>query len=65
MKYAIQCLFAYGWDYTGSEDGKRPLYDSAEAAQDEVNDLTASMGYNKDEWRVVKYTPSSDSKSDL
>jgi len=66
MKYAIQCLFGYGWDYVGSTDnGERDLYDSSKEAQNEIDTLVASMNYEPDEWRAVPYVPADDIKSDL
>lgn len=70
-KYAIQTLFAHGWDYVGSEDGQRVTYDSKEEAQDELDDLFSSAreqnmtGYNRKNWRVAEYHAPSDTKDDL
>tara|TARA_R110000782_G_scaffold220797_1_gene308001 strand:+ start:549 stop:821 length:273 start_codon:yes stop_codon:yes gene_type:complete len=38
MKYAIQTLFIYGWDYTGAEDGERLLFDTEQEAQEDLNE---------------------------
>lgn len=67
-KYAIQCLFSYGWDYVGSCDGKRDLYDSFhEANEDLKNEMPhlIKLGYSSSEWRVVPYDPADDTKDDL
>ena len=39
MKYAIQTLFIYGWDYTGAEDGERLLFDTEQEAREDLNCL--------------------------
>ena len=67
-KYAHQLQFSYGWDYVGSEDGKRLLFDTFEEARDDLKAIRPDlkrMGYARDEWRVVRYRPEEDSLSDL
>lgn len=67
-QFAIQCHFNYGWDYVGSTDGDRTLYDSFHEANDELKsdmpDLV-KLGHTSGDWRVVEYVPASDTKGDL
>ncbi len=65
-KYAIQSLFLGGdWDYVGSTDGARTLYDTKAEAQSDIDDLVKDMHYYPEDWRVVPYVAGDDSKADL
>ena len=77
MKYAIQTLFIYGWDYTGAEDGERLLFDTEQEAQEDLNEhLLALFAQSFQEgstpadtdpadWRVVEYNAAHDEITDL
>lgn len=67
-KYAQQCRFIYGWDYVGEDDGDRLLFDSFHEANDDLKSAMVDlvkMGHSSGDWRVVKYNPDEDTKSDL
>lgn len=68
QQYAIQCRFGYGWDYTGSCDGERVLYDSFHEANEDLKadmpDLV-KLGHTSGDWRVSVYDPDNDTKDDL
>ena len=66
--YAIKTLFSYGWDYVGSMDGKRLLYNTREEAQADLEtDMKGllHLGHNMADWCIVEYVESQDSKDDL
>ena len=78
MKYAIQTLFTYGWDYTGYEDdGERLLFDTEQEAQEDLNDLLMAMleqsfqegdtppDTGPADWQVVEYNAAHDDITDL
>jgi len=64
VKYAQQSLFAYGWDYVGTDDNdKRVLFESEKEALDDLDDAMAGLaklGYKREDWRVVPYVAADD-----
>tara|TARA_R110001583_G_scaffold187875_1_gene349459 strand:- start:286 stop:537 length:252 start_codon:yes stop_codon:yes gene_type:complete len=77
MKYAIQTLFTYGWDYTGAEDGERLLFDTKQEAQEDLNEFLLSLfaqsfqegdtpaDTDPADWRVAEYHAAHDDRTDL
>ena len=77
MKYAIQTLFTYGWDYTGAEDGERLLFDTKQEAQEDLNQFLLSLfaqsfqegdtpaDTDPADWRVAEYHAAHDDLTDL
>lgn len=66
MKYAIQTLFGFNWEYVGSDDqGNRLIFNTRQEAEQDMNGTINAMGYQPDTWRVIPYDPETDTKSDL
>ena len=77
MKYAIQTKFLYGWDYTGTEDGERLLFDTKQEAQEDLSEFLLSLfaqsfqegdtpaDTDPADWRVAEYNAAHDNLTDL
>lgn len=67
-RYAQQCRFIYGWDYAGSCDGERLIFDTYHEANDDLQENMSSLialGHTSGDWRVAEYIEALDKKEDF